>query len=225
MLQCEPLTSQIPQTRQLLEHVPYLLGHAKLSGIGETLAPNLKNPRNCGYPRVAESSNLPVCQSTNSPNPPLFCKVPNAPTRHNYAFGHQQSPLGEKVSTEAAQFSARGNYPVAWDRRVIAGAHDVAHGSMCARPSRSGGNIAVGGYAAVRDAPHDGPNAGFKTSHHWKIGFSHHPINNLQSANNLPTLPMVRQNTNLNPPPMCSPPTSTSTGVRPVGTKSFLPLV
>jgi hypothetical protein len=97
--------------------------------------------------------------------PPQFCEVSNASPSHHDPFGEQQGALGKEIPTIASQPSAGCNDPMAGDGRVIAVTHDVADGSMRARPARCGGNISICGNTTVRNATDSGAYTGAEISH------------------------------------------------------------
>src|SRR6187402_1466024 len=53
---------------------------------------------------------------------------------------------------------------MAGDRRIVALAHDVAHGAGSAGRRCQGGNVAVGGHAAARNRPDGREHSGSKAS-------------------------------------------------------------
>jgi hypothetical protein len=73
------------------------------------------------------------------------------------AVGEQQVPFGVKIASEAAKFSARGNYAVAGNRGIGARAHDISNRTVRPWPSSRGRHVTVRRDASARDLSNDGP--------------------------------------------------------------------
>src|SRR5688572_12714327 len=99
-------------------------------------------------------------------SPSALCEVLDATTRYDYPFGLQERALCKQVPSEPAEFAAGRDDAMTGNRSVVARTHDVADGTVCARPAGCSGDIAIGRHATRRNAADDSTHARCETLDH-----------------------------------------------------------